>query len=242
MKFVPDCLGVVKTLEVLIMDSNPIYEMENGCFDAVPNLVELSLNNLNDVVEVHSNTFAPLKKLIKLHISNNKKLEYIEPDAFGEGQDATLKEVYMRNNALFDIPSVLLDWTKLHVFEFNDNPLVCSCNLRNISKLLSDRITRNKAGPYCIGRESRSYQVFSLDDQVCHPNYIPDISFTRTFKSRFSAIRIALVTTTIAAVLAVIVVIVICFAKQRKHGIFGRNELTRSTAVLYNPLNNQPNL
>lgn len=78
-----------------------------------------------------------------------------------------LFQLYLNNNNLIDIPSVLLDWSSLHIFEFNGNPFLCSCNLHNISRSLDKRITRLKAGPYCIGGEENSFQVFALDDRVC---------------------------------------------------------------------------
>ncbi|XP_044758563.1 leucine-rich repeat-containing protein 70-like [Coccinella septempunctata] len=239
---VPDVLANVDALEVLILDSNLIYELTDGTFAGFDNLIELSLNNLTNVVEVHANTFTPLKKLRKLFMSDNKYLEVIENDAFGRGNGMSIRELYLNNNNLMDIPSVLLDWPSLHVFEFNGNPLLCSCNLYNISKSLDKRITRLKAGPYCIGDEEMSFQVFSIDDKVCREGYLASLSFRNDFRRKFSAIRVVLITVSLVALTATFVAIVVCFAKQRKYGILGQNQFSRSTTILYNPLSRQPTL
>ncbi|KAK9881293.1 hypothetical protein WA026_015415 [Henosepilachna vigintioctopunctata] len=240
MTFVPNELANLNALEVLILDSNPIFELTDGLFNGLHNLVELSLNNLSNVYEVHSNTFRPLKKLVKLHLSNNPDLDVFEPDAFGMEDNMSLREVYLNNNNLIDIPSVLLDWPSLHIFEFNNNPLMCSCNLYNITKMLRRQITRLKAGPFCIGEEELSYQVFSLDDRVCKENYLPGLSFRTMTRAKFSMIRITLVTISLVALVGVFIVIVLIFMKQRKYGLLRNSQLSFSTTVLYNPLHGQP--
>lgn len=239
---VPDALSNLGALEVLILDSNPIYELTDGTFGGLDNLVELSLNNLTNVVDVHANTFTNLKKLRKLFMSDNKYLEVFEKDAFGRGKDLSLRELYLNNNNLIDIPSVLLDWSSLHTFEFNDNPLLCSCNLYNISRRLNKRITRLKAGPYCIEEEEISVQVFSLDDRVCRSSYEASISFSNELKRKFSVIRVSLITVSLVALTATFVAIVVCFAKQRKYGFLGQNQFSRSTTIMYNPLSRQQSM
>lgn len=105
-------------------------------------------------------------KLKKLSLSNNPILIDIDREAFAPGQ--SLDEFYLNNNELFKLNFELLPWSKLHVFEFKNNPFDCSCDLYNISLELSNDILRTEDGPYCMDpRTDREIQVFYLKSDIC---------------------------------------------------------------------------
>lgn len=77
-------------------------------------------------------------------------------------------QLYLNNNNIHDLSYTLLDWSKLSILEVNENPLDCSCNLYNITQDLSNDITRNAQGPYCVNpRTGLAQQMFYLKSDIC---------------------------------------------------------------------------
>lgn len=86
--YVPSSLEKVgRTLEALIIDNNPIFELDLHSFKKLTNLIEISANNLTRMKYVNISTFSHLKKLKTLHLSNNSHLRIIADSAFGENSN-----------------------------------------------------------------------------------------------------------------------------------------------------------
>jgi hypothetical protein len=76
--------------------------------------------------------------------------------------------MYLNNNSLTALPYDLLQWSQLDTLEFNNNPLVCTCDLYEIAGALSGDITRNQDGPTCSDPATgQPLQVYSLTRDIC---------------------------------------------------------------------------
>nr|CAI5845914.1 unnamed protein product [Callosobruchus analis] len=158
---VPNTLDYLKTsLKILNLSNNFIYKLNDKSFLGL-NLRYLYLNNLPRVKAVGPNTFATLPLLKKLEMCNNTHLRDIDEEAFSPKQE--LVELYLNNNSLIEISYSLLQWKTLRIFEIDENPLSCSCDLYNISKDLNTDITRNLDGPSCIDSNGNSQMIYHLN-------------------------------------------------------------------------------
>jgi hypothetical protein len=231
--FVPAILPTIgKSLEILILDDNPIIEFVSETFSGLPNVIELSVNNLTKLKYVNANTFASMPKLKKLSLSNNVLLKEIDREAFGTNQ--SIEEFYLNKNDLFRIDYKLLPWSKLHVFEFNDNPLDCSCDLYNISKALPRDITRVENGPYCMDPRSERYTfVYNLKSDIClvKSKYQTQKEF---IQYHFSMVKVALIILSVVVMMIAVVAAVLGFIRYRK---YQRNmSYPYSQTILYDPV------
>ncbi|XP_063903896.1 uncharacterized protein LOC135123299 [Zophobas morio] len=222
--FVPPSLALIgKSLEVLNVDGNPIIEFGSETFRGLWNITELSANNLTTLMYIDANTFAAMPKLKKLSLSDNFLLMDIDREAFGINQ--TLEEFYLNNNELYRLDYKLLPWSKLHVFQFKENPLECWCDLYNITTQLSANIMREEDEPYCEDpRNGRSIRVFSLKSDIC--------SYKRELSSHRDHIQyhFSMVTVLIAGILAVILGLV-RYKKYRRES----ND-PYASQIAYNPV------
>lgn len=74
----------------------------------------------------------------------------------------------MNNNELYRLDAKLLPWSKLRVFQFNNNPLDCSCDLYNITNSLPSDIRRDEEGPYCRdATNTETIKVADLTQEIC---------------------------------------------------------------------------
>ncbi|GBP40546.1 Leucine-rich repeat-containing protein 4B [Eumeta japonica] len=97
------------------------------------NLKELEVSENDYLEEVKRSTFSPLTSLRVLHLCHNQKLRYISHNAFrGLKQNWSLKEVYLNNNDLSELPTDLMPWSKLDTLGFSGNSWLCNCDLVNI--------------------------------------------------------------------------------------------------------------
>lgn len=92
-----DMLKSVKSLDILILDSN---SLDNVLITAPLNITELSLNR-NDIRYLAINTFYYLHSLKKLFLSENK-IQSIQADAFQH--QVLLEELYLNDNQLSHLP------------------------------------------------------------------------------------------------------------------------------------------
>ncbi|XP_048482960.1 insulin-like growth factor-binding protein complex acid labile subunit [Plutella xylostella] len=150
---VPESLSLVgSSLEYLNFNNNPIVELNDDSFIGLTNLKELEVGENEYLEEVKRSTFSPLKSLRVLHLCHNRKLSYISHNAFRGLKDAwTLKEVYLDDNNLSELPSDLMPWSKLDTIGMTGNNWLCNCDLANIV-IAQGAARKFKTGdiPYCV--------------------------------------------------------------------------------------------
>jgi hypothetical protein len=133
--FVPAILPTIgKSLEILILDDNPIIEFVSETFSGLPNVIELSVNNLTKLKYVNANTFASMPKLKKLSLSNNVLLKEIDREAFGTNQSIEEVTTYLepvgQNISLPFSFTVLLEQKRPLPHRLQTPPLVQTARLR----------------------------------------------------------------------------------------------------------------
>ncbi|XP_022900330.2 chondroadherin [Onthophagus taurus] len=230
--FMPLSLSLLKKLEVLILDNNPIRFLDEPSFLGLDDLLEVSAKNLTELTHIKTNTFAPCKKLQKLDLSHNVKLETIEAQAFLKSEK--LKELHLTNTKINTLTVDILNWGELNVLELSHNQLYCDCNLYNISLLISQDIKRNKNGPYCRDiRGMRSLEVYNLTDEVCknkpfNPQYLVSVHKTSPY------LRLSLVLLTVVIIVSSFIAVILCYTKWKS---WQRNQsYPFARQVIYNPI------
>nr|CAH7753711.1 unnamed protein product [Callosobruchus chinensis] len=219
--FVPNTLDYLKTsLKILNLRLNLRY---------------LYLNNLPRVKAVGPNTFATLPLLKKLEMCNNTHLRDIDREAFTPKQE--LVELYLNNNSLIEISYSLLQWKTLKIFEINENPLSCSCDLYNISKDLSTDITRNLDGPSCIDSSGNSRMIYHLKALGLCKNEKNDFDIDFA-EDHFEMLRVTIVALSTILVVMMLILSAVAFLRYRR-GVAVRN-YPFTGQVSYNPLQNRP--
>ncbi|XP_041978653.1 chondroadherin-like [Aricia agestis] len=131
---VPESLSLVgSTLQYLTFNNNPIIELNDDSFVGLSNVLELEVGENDYLEEVKRSTFTPLKSLRVLHLCHNKNLKYISHNAFRSIKEKlTLKEVYLDNNNLSELPTDLLVWSQLDILGMSGNSWLCNCDLADI--------------------------------------------------------------------------------------------------------------
>ncbi|KAF4521506.1 hypothetical protein B566_EDAN001806 [Ephemera danica] len=120
-------------LQVLSLDDNPIRVLDNVSFPSLEALERLTLSFLPNLTRIGEKTFANMRSLKELIITDNKRLEFIHPDAFKDQYDYerdqwTLKHLYLKNNQFGVLPRDLIKrWNALETLTLENNPWVCDC-------------------------------------------------------------------------------------------------------------------
>ncbi|XP_069572713.1 leucine-rich repeat neuronal protein 1 [Brachyistius frenatus] len=155
-----DALSVLPNLKFLDLNRNPISRVQQGDFQNLQQLEELSLNNMDDLLMVERAAFQNLPELAKLEICSNPRLSYVDPQAFSDL--SSLRTLLLHNNQLGLLSGDLLSsLPSLEEVSLHSNPLRCDClpswgpHLGNQShlKLLDSPITLCSSPPHLIGRE-----------------------------------------------------------------------------------------
>ncbi|XP_034027754.1 leucine-rich repeat neuronal protein 1 [Thalassophryne amazonica] len=155
-----DALSLLPNLKFLDLNRNPISRIQQGDFQNLQHLQELSLNNMDDLVVVERAAFQNLPEIAKLELCNNPQLSYIDPDAFSDL--TSLRTLLLHNDQLRLLSRDLLSsLPSLEELSLHSNPLRCDClaswglYLGNQShlKLLESSSTVCSAPPPLIGRE-----------------------------------------------------------------------------------------
>lgn len=159
-------MGILTSLEILRMDNNPIYFLDDETFLGMDDILEISARNLTKLERIKTNTFAQAKKLKKLDLSQNQMLSAIDDQAFLNSEK--LRELNLSNTRLPTLLPDILNWSELEVLDLNYNEFYCDCNLYNISQQLSEDIKRDQNGPYCKDvRTSFSLEIYTLTNDIC---------------------------------------------------------------------------
>ncbi|CAG9864032.1 unnamed protein product [Phyllotreta striolata] len=210
--FVPTTLNYIsKNLKVLKLNDNYIFKLDGQSFLGL-NLTEIHLNNLPRLKLIEANTFATQKSLKRLYVSNNLNLRAIDKEAFADNQ--ILDELDLSNNSLTSI-DFGLNWSKLKVLRIDSNMLECTCALYNITKALSESITRTLESPVCFyDVEDTIQRVDHLEEGICSGK--PPVHITKIMK-HFNTIRLAfiLVSSVLITSMGVLVAIAVLRYKKR---------------------------
>ncbi|KAJ4922931.1 hypothetical protein JOQ06_022599 [Pogonophryne albipinna] len=153
-----DALSVLPNLKFLDLNRNPISRVQQGDFQNLLHLEELSLNNMDELLIVERAAFQNIPEIAKLEICSNPKLSYIDPQAFSAL--SSLRTLLLHNNQLSLLSSSLLSsLPSLEELSLHTNPLRCDClsswetHLGNQShlKLLDPPLTLCSSPPHLLG-------------------------------------------------------------------------------------------
>uniref|UniRef100_A0A8C2W9N0 Si:ch211-180f4.1 n=1 Tax=Cyclopterus lumpus TaxID=8103 RepID=A0A8C2W9N0_CYCLU len=153
-------LGVLPNLKFLDLNRNPISRVQQGDFQNLQHLEELSLNIMEELVMVERAAFKNLPELAKLELCSNPRLSYIDPQAF-RCLSACLSVFLCVNHLGLLSGDLLSSLPSLEEVSLHSNPLRCDCltswgpHLGNQShlKMLESAITLCSSPPHLIGRE-----------------------------------------------------------------------------------------
>ncbi|XP_070823996.1 leucine-rich repeat neuronal protein 1 [Chaetodon trifascialis] len=155
-----DALSVLPNLKFLDLNRNPITRIQQGDFQNLQHLEELSLNNMEELLMVERGAFQNLPEIAKLELCSNPRLSYIDPQAFSDL--SSLRTLLLHSNQLSLLSGDLLSsLPSLEEVSLHSNPLRCDClsswgpHLGNQShlKMLESSITLCSSPPHLIGRE-----------------------------------------------------------------------------------------
>ncbi|KAM4737534.1 leucine-rich repeat neuronal protein 1 [Anableps anableps] len=155
-----DALGALPNLKFLDLNRNPISRIQQGDFQNLQHLEELSLNNMEDLLMVERAAFQNLPEITKLELCNNPRLSFVDPQAFRDLP--SLRTLLLFSNQLSLVSGdVLAALPSLEDLSLHSNPLRCDCltswgpHLGNQShlKLLDSPMTVCSSPPHLIGRE-----------------------------------------------------------------------------------------
>ncbi|KAK5924341.1 hypothetical protein CgunFtcFv8_001215 [Champsocephalus gunnari] len=161
-----DALSVLPNLKFLDLNRNPISRVQQGDFQNLLHLEELSLNNMDELLIVERAAFQNIPEIAKLEICSNPKLSYIDPQAFSAL--SSLRTLLLHSNQLSLLSSSLLSsLPSLEELSLHTNPLRCDClsswetHLGNQShlKLLDPPLTLCSSPPHLLGRELKEVVV-----------------------------------------------------------------------------------
>ncbi|KAJ0064444.1 hypothetical protein NL108_006496, partial [Boleophthalmus pectinirostris] len=155
-----DALKVLPNLKFLDLNRNPISRIQQGDFQDLLHLQEISLNNMEQLQMVEPNSFQNLPELIKVEMCNNIHLSHLHPHTFSGVP--WLRSLMLHSSSLsFLSPLLLSSLPSLKELSVHSNPLRCDClhtwavHLGNSSHLtlLEPTLTVCHAPLHLIGRQ-----------------------------------------------------------------------------------------
>ncbi|CAH0719481.1 unnamed protein product, partial [Brenthis ino] len=239
---VPESLSLVgSTLQYLTFNNNPIIELNDDSFLGLNNLLQLEVGENDYLEEIKRSTFTPLKSLRVLHLCHNRNLKYISHNAFREIKDKwTLKEVYLDDNNLSELPTDLLPWDKVEVLGMTGNSWLCNCDLADI-------VTKQGAGskfkpgeiPYCAAPMRLSgAHITNITISFC-PAF--DTTFATKKGFSFSDLKPKHVLWSILGVAAVVGVGMLCGLLTNVMKAFYKKNIRRAQPIRYININDDTN-
>ncbi|XP_014258240.1 leucine-rich repeat neuronal protein 1-like [Cimex lectularius] len=146
---VPTALGEAHVLSTLIMDVNPIKEINKVPF--IPSLKVLHINYMPLLTRIDKGGLSNFTHLEELSCSFNKHLKFIDENAFTVSTGATkiwppMRKIYLNNNNLQYLEQYLILHTeKIKSWSLHTNPWVCDCQNQWMVNSLLPQI--NKTNP-----------------------------------------------------------------------------------------------
>lgn len=175
-----DALSVLPNLKFLDLNKNPISRIQNGDFQNLQHLEELSLNNMEQLLMVEPASFQNLPELVKLELCNNPRLSFVDPQAFSNAP--SLRTLLLHSNQLALVSGTLLSsLPALEEISLHSNPLRCDClsswaphfGNRSHVKLLEPSVTLCSSPPHLIGQELQQVASAGVDSRsgdTCLPH------------------------------------------------------------------------
>ncbi|KAL1110418.1 hypothetical protein AAG570_007949 [Ranatra chinensis] len=178
----PSALGELVSLEVLVMDNNPIQIISE--FPRIPTLKVLKIRSMALLHQIKDQSLSYLENLEELHCSNNLKLDEISSFALAktEGEEKVwprIKKLYLNNNNIKYLESEFLsNWQIIEDVDLQHNPWSCDCEnqwiVSNLIPIIQSKQLNKSALLICqhptemLGRSmadlsSKKYEMRCLD-------------------------------------------------------------------------------
>ncbi|XP_076311677.1 uncharacterized protein LOC143225695 [Tachypleus tridentatus] len=162
-----------KLLE-LNLGQNYMKAIVSKSFNNLSNIQTIIINSAPFLERIEKEAFLPNIRLQNVIFNHNKKLSYIDRNAFSSL--TFLRAVSLRGNNFQTLNEDILPWSDLDHFDLRDNPLICNCSLswllhhlqtRNYSESFDFDFTRIRCKNPPILRDLM-LKGLSTDDLRCH--------------------------------------------------------------------------
>ncbi|XP_065346950.1 leucine-rich repeat-containing G-protein coupled receptor 6-like isoform X2 [Cloeon dipterum] len=147
-------LSQLTRLEELKIGQNPITTLKNKDFAGLPNLRTLEVVGAEKLERLEQGVFSENKNLENLLLVGNKQLREVESGAL-TGLPK-LRTLVLRDNAFTSFAESMVNWSELRKLDVSENPLVCSCSLVWLQRVL---IAREDPAVAAINPDARSLPV-----------------------------------------------------------------------------------
>ncbi|XP_022241880.1 insulin-like growth factor-binding protein complex acid labile subunit [Limulus polyphemus] len=162
-----------KLLE-LNLGQNYMKAIVSKSFNSLSNIQTITINSAPFLERIESEAFLPNIRLQNIIFNHNKKLSYIDRNAFSSF--TLLRAVSLRGNNFQTFSEDVLPWSDLERFDLRDNPLICNCSLswllhhlqtRNYSESFDFDLTHIRCENPPVLRDLM-LKGLSIDDLRCH--------------------------------------------------------------------------
>ncbi|XP_070067034.1 leucine-rich repeat neuronal protein 1 isoform X3 [Drosophila virilis] len=149
---VPKALSYAKNLKRLVLDENPITNLEGeNVFPAMTYLKYLSISYMPDLYKIGQGALNNLQNLTELILSDDKMLTEIDEYALAKNVTGEnfldyppLEKLYLNNCNLTALPRTLIvRWDKLNVIDLRFNPWNCDASNEFMINNLIQRINNS---------------------------------------------------------------------------------------------------
>ncbi|CAM9999883.1 unnamed protein product [Lampetra planeri] len=125
-------LQKVPNLKFLDLNKNPIQVIRAGDFRDMSHIKELCINSMLELVSIDGGAFENLPELARLEVTNNPRLSFVHPEAFGVLP--ALETLMLNDNGLSALHRRALERLRgLREVGLHGNPLRCDCITRWMS-------------------------------------------------------------------------------------------------------------
>jgi len=135
LRMVPCWGAAADSLQLIILDGNPVRRLRPGAFRSLPQLRDLSLASMPQLLLIDAGVFVDLPALRVLRLHDNRRLAFLDPRSLDRDitDGSTLGQISMHNDALLAVPDLaavsdngqFTRWISTAA-----NPLHCDCNVR----------------------------------------------------------------------------------------------------------------
>ncbi|KAH8408153.1 hypothetical protein KR222_001115, partial [Zaprionus bogoriensis] len=148
---VPEALSRAKNLHRLVLDDNPINNLEGeNVFPSIPNLKYLSMSFMLEIYSIGAGAFSELQNLTEVILSDNKRLEVIDEFAFSKNVTGgmyldypPLEKLYLNNcNLTFVHEHLIVRWDKLSELDLRCNPWSCDATNEYMIEYLIKQVNK----------------------------------------------------------------------------------------------------